>query len=577
MTRTVIAHPEHDREQGLGYLAVSWIEFFCVHGPGDVAERPLDPALPDALPLGEEMLGFIADCYATDSNGRRLYHDVFVSRAKGWAKSELAGFIVLFEALGPCRVARDAFGLPRRARGGEEFRAGDFVYTYEPGEFMGEPITDPIIRCLATEEGQAGNTYDNVYLNLGGYGQGSQRLISAYGIRRNDVGLLKVKLPGAGEIIPSSASSSSKDGGKETFAVFDESHLYTTPELHRMYDTVGRNLTKRKAAEPWSLETSTMYAPGEGSVAEQTHKHARMIRESKTKAIATLFDHRQAPDDVIFADPASLRTGIIEAYGDAATYTDIDRKVNDFYDPRKSLEDLKRYTLNQPTAPSNAWMTAPEWARIAKPGEKLNPGDKITLGFDGSQKRAKGLADSTALVACRVSDRVLFLLKIDEQPEGPLGTDWEVDFDGFLTAVEEAFELYDVVGFYADPPLWQEAVANWDLDYGDRLQVKASGKSAVGWWTNRETLMGRALDSFANAVKDLDVFHDGDIVLQRHILNARMKPRGQHMRIMKETAASRNKIDAAVAAVLAFQACLDYISAGDTVKPKRRFRAVVLR
>ena len=39
-------------------------------------------------------------------------------------------------------------------------------------------------------------------------------------------------------------------------------------ELQRMYETIRRNLAKRKAAEPWSLETTTMYALGEESVAE---------------------------------------------------------------------------------------------------------------------------------------------------------------------------------------------------------------------------------------------------------------------------------------------------------------------
>lgn len=579
MPHVLITDPRHDRFEGLGLLAVAWVEHFCVHGPGDVSERPLDPALPEALPMSDEICEFIADCYALDENGKRLYADAFISRPKGWAKSEVAGFIALFEAFGPCRVARDAFGLPRRAQAGDSFVVGSFRYDYDPGEFMGEPIRDPIVRCMATEEEQAGNTFDVVYVNLGGNGKGSLRLVSAYNVRGSDVGLRKIKLAGSGEIIPSTASSSSKDGGKETFVVFDESHLYITPELHRMYDTVTRNLGKRVAAEPWSLETSTMYGPGEGSVAEQTHRHARMISEKKSAATSTLFDHRQAPADLDVADPESLRAGILEAYGDAAEYTDIDRKVADFSDPRKRIEALRRYTLNQPTGSSNAWMTTPEWERIGpKDGEvlALQPKDKITLGFDGSQKRAPGsvLADASALVACRVSDGLIVPLLIDEQPEGPAGEGWQVDFEGFLDAVDNAFETYDVVGFFADPPLWQETITNWENLYGDRLPIKAA-KTAIAWWTNRDVVMGRAIDAFEGAVKDQDIRQAGDPTLTRHVLNARRKPRGMNMRIVKENPSSNNKIDGAIAAVLAHAARAAYVALGEQPTKKRRTTRIV--
>jgi hypothetical protein len=39
-----------------------------------------------------------------------------------------------------------------------------------------------------------------------------------------------------------------------------------------------RNLLKRKIASGWMLETSTMYAEGENSVAEGTHAYAKRGR-----------------------------------------------------------------------------------------------------------------------------------------------------------------------------------------------------------------------------------------------------------------------------------------------------------
>lgn len=204
-TKLLVRSPNHNRHRSLGGLAIAWIEHFCVHGPGDVQGKP--------ILLDDEFAGFIYDAYAVNEQGRRLYRTAFLSRAKGRAKSELAGFLVLFEAFGPARFAGFA-------QGGEVFRIGSFSYTYSAGEPMGRPVTYAFIRCLATEETQAGNTYDNVYYNLGGYGEGSRRLIETYGVNKNSVGLTKIQLPDGGEIVPSTASSSAKDGGKETFAVF---------------------------------------------------------------------------------------------------------------------------------------------------------------------------------------------------------------------------------------------------------------------------------------------------------------------------------------------------------------------
>ncbi|KAK1548369.1 hypothetical protein Q3G72_008320 [Acer saccharum] len=570
--RQLIRAAGHRRANGLGALAVAWVEFFCVHGPGDILGTPLDPDLDGALPLDDEFAGFIMDCYAVNTEGRRLYTSAFLSRAKGRAKSELAAFIVLFEALGPCRVARGAFGEPLIAQGGEIFEAGGFVWEYAVGDFIAAPIVNPVIRCLATEEGQAGNTYDNVYENF----LNSVRLQEAYGITRSGVGLTGIKLPAGGEIIPSTASGAAKDGGKETFAVFDETHLYVLPELHRMYATVSRNLDKRQAAEPWALETSTMYAPGEDSVAEQTYDQARAILEGLAFVEDTLIDHRQADPDVDIYDPESLEIGLIEAYGEAASWMDIKRMVSKFFDKRRKVADQRRYFLNLPTSTSDAWLDATAWERCAKPAARLKPRDQITLGFDGSQKRARGMADATALVACRVSDGLLVPIDVWEQPEGPEGVDWSVDTEDVNDAVAEAFRTYRVVGFYADPPLWQETVIGWEAKYGAQLAVKAA-TFPIQWWTNRTTLMGRALDLFEGAVNDEELTHGGHPTLTRHILNAKRRPVRGSMAIAKEHKDSARKIDAAMAAVLAFQARADFLAGGSKLKTRRKFAVATTR
>lgn len=534
----------HDRTRSLGWLAIWWIETFCVHGPGDVQGEHVD--------LDEEFAAFILDSYALDENGRRLYDSAFISRAKGRAKSELAGFITLFEAMGPARF--DGW-----AQGGEVYERDGYTYTYQAGEPLGKLVTAPVIRCLATEEGQAGNTYDNVHFNLT---EGPL----ANGLPRDAAGLTRIFLPGGGEIIPSTASNSSKDGGKETFVVFDETHLYTTRELKRMYDTVRRNLAKRKAAEPWSLETSTMYLPGEKSVAEETHDLAKLIREGKARIERLLFDHREADPDIDLSDEDQIRAGIREAYGPFAEVMDVERILSEFYDPRNDPQDSRRYYFNQPTSSKDAFISSPEWMACAA-SKTVSKGDEITLGFDGSRKRTRGLTDATALIGCRVSDGHLFEIRIWEQPEGPAGEGWEVPITEVDYEVRQAFENYKVVGMFADPAKWESYVAQWEADFGKKLKVKSSQAHPIEWWMtgNRSYLVVRALEQFQNAVIDKELTHSG-LALTRHVLNARRRLGRSGVSIAKEHPESPNKIDAAVAAVLAYQARLQALSKGEATK-----------
>ena len=542
MPREQIIAPGHDRNRSLGHLALWWIEQWCVHGPGDVEGEPVE--------LDDEFAGYILDCYALDQGGRRLYDSAFLSRPKGRAKSELAAFIALFEAFGPCRFAR-------WAAGGETFRWHGHTYVYEAGDPIGRAIAYPYIRCLATEENQAGNTYDNIYYNLteGPLGQD---------LPGDAAGLTRTLLPQGGEIVPSTASNAAKDGGKETHVVFDETHLYITPELRRMYATVRRNLAKRRSAEGWSHETSTMYLPGEDSVAESTHGLAKSIREGKTRRPRLLFDHVEAASDVDLADEKQLRAALREVYGPFADVMDLDRLISEIWDPRNSTQDSRRYFLNRPTESLDSWLSSEEWGACAKPELVVSPRDLVVLGFDGSRSRARQVTDATALVACRVSDGHTWLVHAWEQPDGPAGRNWRVPVDEVDAEVRAAFATWRVVGMYADPAKWETYIATWEADFGHQLKIRASRANPIEWWITggRSQLIVRAIKQLHGAVLDREMSHDGGSVLTRHVLNARRRPTRAGMQITKEHPDSARKIDAAVAAVLAWQARLDALAAG---------------
>ncbi len=188
--------------------------------------------------------------------------------------------------------------------------------------------------------------------------------------------------------------------------------------------------------------------------------------------------------------------------------------------------------------------------------------EAITLGFDGSRKRARGVTDATALMGCTLEDGHLFELDVWEQPKNV--REWEVPVADVLAAVDQAFDRYNVVGFYADPAKWESHVAGWEARYGPRLQLKSTAAHPVEWWMTggRATFTVRALEKFQSAVIDGDLTHDGSSVLMRHVLAARMIGTRSGVQIAKEHPTSERKIDAAIAATLAWQARLDALAKG---------------
>lgn len=288
-----------DRERSLGWLAVWWIETFTVIGRGDATGRRIRHT--------PEYFRFIVDCYALDKHGRRRFGHVFLSRPKGCNKSGFAAELALFEAFGPCRFAG-------WAKGGETYTFLGCTYTYRKGEPMGRPIQSPLVTCLATAEEQTGEIYDTVYYNCT---EGPLSLLAGRGM---DAGTTRIKLPQGGKIVYSGSSARSSDGGLQTFICFDETHQYNNKRLRDTYDIMTQNLTKRGVeADPWFLETTTMYCPGENSVAEQTYKTARDLESGKlTDWEDLLFDHRYSNirrDD--FSNSEKLEHAIYEAYGSA--------------------------------------------------------------------------------------------------------------------------------------------------------------------------------------------------------------------------------------------------------------------
>jgi len=502
----------------LGYEVLDWIESYECHGPGDVQGDPIE--------LDDEMRHHVIECYRLDPNtGRRVFDEAVLSRPKGRAKSELAGLIVVAEAFGPVRF--DGWNAE-----------------HQP---VGRPVKSPLIKCLATEESQAGNTFENAAFVAGTWGKDVHPDIYAgvTGIRQYQ-SATALYLPHGGEIRACTAGSASKDGGKETHVVADETHLYVLRELKAMYATVARNLSKRKIAEPWMHQTSTAYRPGERSVFEDT-----LTAWRKGELSSTVFvNHREAKGKIDLEDEEHTKRQLAYVYGESAAWQDMDRKYRDMLDPRicPDVATAARYFLNRSISGTDAWI-AKDVVDRQRRVEVVESGTAVALGFDGSLRD-----DATVLVASRMSDGFLFPVGIWAKPSGLEGNWWEVPRSDVLASVREAFQRYDVTRMYADPHEWRSDI--------ETLAELLGTERVVPWETRRDVQMAAALDRLRTDLMNQTAWHSGDPVLMEHFANAYVRRKGGHRLVRKEHDQSNRKIDSVVAAALAYEARADAIAAG---------------
>lgn len=521
----------HDKWPTLGWFAVEWIERFLCRGPGDI--------MGDPVVLDDDETQFLLDAYRlfpkrSRTPGRRVALNATYSRAKGSAKSELAAMIVLFEAVGPARFAG-----------------------WSGVDPVPRPVVSPFIRCLATEETQTGNTFDGCHVM-------ASHVRDRFGsdFPGLDVGLTRIYTPGNGEIRPSTASSSAKDGGKETFAVADETHLYVLPEHKRMRRTVERNLSKRKEAEPWMLSTTTMFASGEGSLAESDWDRSQAVKDGLARDDGLYLNWRGASPVEDWDDDSQLLAGLREAYGDKTAWVPIERILTaELRNPEASRRDSERYWLNIRSAGSDAAFDVDVWDALGT-SESIPDGATIVLGFDGARYE-----DSTALIAIDIATGLLAPVGIWERPSGD--EHWEVSEADVDAAVADAFDRFDVWRMYCDPPWWESSVDRWAGLYGKDRVAK--------FYTQSDKTMAYAVRRFVNVLQAGELHHTNDPALRRHIVNCRRRrtrvkdDRGEPMwTVQKERRGSPLKIDAAVASIIAAQGWGDAVAAGVLAKKRKR-------
>jgi hypothetical protein len=533
--------PEPGAVPTLGYDVIDWIaEMLAAPDRGEYEPFVLYPEQED----------FVLRFYEINPRtGKRRFRRGVISRPRGWGKSPFLAALAIVEALGP--VVPDGWDAN--------------------GQPVGKPwaeVRTPLVQIAAVSETQTKNTWTPLLEMLQG------PALDAYpGLEPLES---FVNLP-RGKIEPITSSARTVKGNRPVFAVLDQTEEWVRANGGlNLFQKMKNNAAKVGGS---FVESPNAFIPGHESVAEESAAFFKAIREGRAKDDGLHYDHREAPPETDMADRESLTIGLRVAYGDSSGHpggcvihqpacppghVDLDILVATIWDPSSDPQESRSDFLNQVTHASDSWLSQPEWAACVDASKVVADGEAITLGFDGSRKRNRGVTDATALIGCRVSDGHLFPIGVWEEPEGPAADGWQVPVVEVLAAVKGVFDRFQVVAFYADPAKWEGHVTDWEAAYGARLKAKAARDHPIEWWMTggRAIQIVRATERLHNAIVEREMTHDGSHVLTRHMLNARRRVSRAGVQIGKEHPDSLRKIDAAAASILAWEARADAIAKG---------------
>jgi hypothetical protein len=469
--------------------------------------------------------------------GRRVYRRGYSRRSKGRGKSPIEAGKAIAEFCGPVRFAGwDADGQP-------------------VGRPVGEPgYSDPMpwVQIAAVSERSTDNTWSVVWYFL------SQNDFKAAGELGIDAGLTRCYLkgrPGA-KMEPVTSAAGSAEGQPITYAVLDETHLWTpTNGGQRLAKTLRRNVAKMGGQ---SYETTNAFVPGEGSVAEGSY------RAVQTGAAGVFADDVEAPRVVngvsvdLEAPDAVLRDALAVAYGDS-WWVDLDRLVADIRDPEQPWDESCRFYFNWNQKGGGSAFDAKVWSDL-EDARDIPATTRVGLGFDGSISN-----DTTGLIGCTI-DGHLFVIEAWERARDQAGRpvrDWRVPRLDVDAKVAESFTTYDVGRMFGDPPKWATELERWADEYRVDDAEPDARERVLAFDTNQHAKFARAVDRFRTAIAEGKISHDGDSRLTAHILAATLKKvrvsqaddddRTMYVLVKPEDG---RKIDLAVAAVLAYEAAM---------------------
>lgn len=531
-------------------VALEWIEAHCVIPDGFRKGEPLELYAWQLRFLGAH---YLVKHDAVQDMARPILGPAFRYRRSGMVgpqklgKDPMEAAQICLEGDGPALFA----GWAGKGDGWSCKDMGcpcGWEYAYDPGEPMGMRWPTALIQVTAVSEDATANTYSALRPMI-------EDGPLSYRIRKTSEEF--IRLPGGGRIDVVTASATSRLGQRVTFVSQGEAALYWKSNgMQAVAETQYRGLAGMGGRAVWHTNA---WDPSQHSVAQRDFDHpspdlhiqfdrppsglSMKVKDERRRILRAVY-----PPEVLRENGGHVDLDAIEAEA-----VDLINKG----DPAQAA----RFFGNQIVTGTGKAFDPVQWTALRTSPTCQHP--RICLGFDGSKT-----GDHTALIAACVPCGFLWPLGVWD----PADHGGEVPRDEVDAAVGNAFAAHQVVRMYADPPYWKEELASWQGQHGDKVVIRFE--------TYRNRPMGFAVRAFAQAISDRTLSHDGDAVLANHIGNANRKPLNERddkgaplWVIQKETPDSASKVDAAVAAVLAWEARSDAIAAGALVTTTVEFHS----
>ena len=355
----------------------------------------------------------------------------------------------------------------------------------------------------------------------------------------------------AGSILRMSADPRTLHGYNPSLVVCDELAQWTTPSLRRAWAALTTGGGARHRAQTFSIsvagEASSRSTGILGRLLDSNERDGEVERPHEGLTISRNGDARTLIYNYAAPTTNPRETAKIKL-ANPASWIDEAYLARQAVNPELTTAEFLQLHAGVWAEAETRFVQAVDW-HACRVDDAIVPGDEITLGFDGGRTD-----DSTVLVGCRLDDGLLQPLGAWERPPG--AERWQVPLREVDAAVADAHERYVVRRGYYDPPLWQSEIDGWAYEFGETVVVRFDTRSGK---------MPAAVERFETDVAARLVLQGGQRLLTAHVLNAHRHAARQGYVLAKSSPWSQDKIDGAVAAVLAYQARADELAS-----PRRR-------
>ena len=326
-----------------------------------------------------------------------------------------------------------------------------------------------------------------------------------------------------------SAEAFTKEGLSPTCVIYDELHSAPNDELWNV-------MTLAQAARVDAMTIAVTTAgvrtdvTGGDSTAFRQYLYGQKVASGEIVDPSFFMAWWKGADGADHREPGSWLAAN-PGYGDLCDAEDFVSAVK-----RTPENEFRIKRMNSWVSSQHAWLPAASWENLER-ARIVDNRVPVVLGFDGSFS-----GDATALIGCTAeAEPYLWVIKVWEKGAEDHDS-WRVPIGEVEARIMQACGELNVLEVACDPYRWarsMEALA----DAGIPISEYASSSPAR---------MVPATAKFYDAVTSAAVHHDGDQVLRRHIGNCAVKTDRLGPRIVKEHRQSARRIDAAVAAVIAF-------------------------